>query len=358
MLGKRILKILKWMLIVILSVIVLIVLVRFAGQAINRITPKNGINESRYVDINGTKQWISIYSENKENPVLLYLHGGPFFATSALDYPMMRKLGKEFTVVNWDQRGSGHNYKKYPYDKAVDGEMMLKDAEEMTEYLLERFQTDKIFLFGSSWGSVLGGNMVLDHPEHYYAFLGTSAVIDVYEHQRVFKEVMREEYKDNPEILMLLDLYNEKMDAYSQAELYDKLEEKCVKKEAIMNCADYNILLGVFFNPYAGIDQIGLVTFNSKKYEEYMNILCPNTYDLITSLSLKDRKEYQVPVYYLVGREDVRPISMYREVAEYLEQISAPDKEIRYVDGGHFAATMSSETIRQYLHDIKEKNFE
>ncbi|MFE7359089.1 hypothetical protein ACFU8Q_39905, partial [Streptomyces sp. NPDC057543] len=42
-----------------------------------RITTPNGINEQDFVRIGGIDQWISIRGEDRNNPVLLELHGGP-----------------------------------------------------------------------------------------------------------------------------------------------------------------------------------------------------------------------------------------------------------------------------------------
>ena len=70
-------KMFKWIGIILLIIIAVIFILRSVGMGINKRTPKGGINESMYVDINGTKQWINIYGQDKDNPVLLYLHGGP-----------------------------------------------------------------------------------------------------------------------------------------------------------------------------------------------------------------------------------------------------------------------------------------
>ena len=73
----KIFRIIKWIAVVILSLLTVFFLVRAIGKAIYNQTPAGGINESMYIDVNGTKQWISIYGEDIDNPVLLYLHGGP-----------------------------------------------------------------------------------------------------------------------------------------------------------------------------------------------------------------------------------------------------------------------------------------
>ena len=78
-------KILKSIKRIVVAVLILLIAfwgVRAVGKAIYNKTPDGGINESMYIDVNGTKQWINIYGENIDNPVLLYLHGGPGSATS------------------------------------------------------------------------------------------------------------------------------------------------------------------------------------------------------------------------------------------------------------------------------------
>lgn len=59
--GTKILKIIRNIVFIILSLILIFLLVRSIGKAVNNRTPKGGINESMYVEINGTQQWISIY---------------------------------------------------------------------------------------------------------------------------------------------------------------------------------------------------------------------------------------------------------------------------------------------------------
>ena len=104
---KRILKIFKWTGIIILSLIVILLIIRFIGKLYYNRTPENGINETMYIEVNGQEQWINIYGEDKSNPIILYLHGGPGGSTSTMDWVVLRKLASDYTVVNWDQRGCG-----------------------------------------------------------------------------------------------------------------------------------------------------------------------------------------------------------------------------------------------------------
>src|SRR5712692_3953463 len=71
------------------------------------ITTPNGIDQARYVEIGGIEQWITIRGEDRSNPVLLFLHGGPGDATNPWSYAVFRSWLKVFTVVQWYQRGAG-----------------------------------------------------------------------------------------------------------------------------------------------------------------------------------------------------------------------------------------------------------
>ena len=79
---KKFLKILKWTGIVLLGIIIILLIVRLIGKMYYNRTPEGGINESMYIEVNGQQQWLSIYGEDQNNPVLLYLHGGPGYSSS------------------------------------------------------------------------------------------------------------------------------------------------------------------------------------------------------------------------------------------------------------------------------------
>ena len=156
---KATLKTAKKILIVLATMIIILAVVRSVGMGINKRTPKGGINESFYVDINGSRQWINIYGQDINNPVLLYLHGGPGSATSPVDYSFTRKWSDVYTVVTWDQRNVGKSFDKKNISDKITKDIMMADGKAMTEFLLSYMGKEKITLLGHSWGSMFGANL-------------------------------------------------------------------------------------------------------------------------------------------------------------------------------------------------------
>jgi proline iminopeptidase len=146
-----------------------------------KIVSEHGVEESALIDIGGIKQAISIRGRDTRNPILLVLHGGPASPEMPHAYTFQAPWEDYFTVVEWDQRGSGKTFAAN--DPAVLKDTltiarMADDTIELTNYLRERFHKRKIFLLGHSWGSVLGITAVTAHPELFYAYVGTGQVVN------------------------------------------------------------------------------------------------------------------------------------------------------------------------------------
>ena len=93
------------------------------------------------------KQGMFIRGENRNNPVLLYLHGGP--GTPMLQFISYleenHRLEKYFTICYWDQRGSGMTYSKDTDASTMTLHQMVEDTLEVTKYLKRLFQIEKIY---------------------------------------------------------------------------------------------------------------------------------------------------------------------------------------------------------------------
>ncbi len=144
------------------------------------VTSPNGIDEGRYIDIGGIQQWVTIRGEDRRNPLILFLHGGPGDATNPSAYPVFRPWQKHFTVVQWDQRGAGRTLGRHGRSlvETITIDRMAQDGIELAEALRKLMGQGKIILVGHSWGSLLGAFMAKARPDLFYAFVGTGLVAD------------------------------------------------------------------------------------------------------------------------------------------------------------------------------------
>ena len=134
-------------------------------------------DEKRMVVLGGLPQKIHIKSEDESNPVLLFLHGGPGVCNRHTVMTDHADLAKTFTIVAWDQRGSGGSY--YGAKKeTLTVDQLVEDANALVLWLCERFHKEKIFIIGGSWGSELGTYLAHRHPEHIAAYVGFGQVVD------------------------------------------------------------------------------------------------------------------------------------------------------------------------------------
>jgi len=137
------------------------------------------IDEQKFVPINGIEQWVVIRGEKCENPVLIIVHGGPGNPMTPYAKAIYGPWEKEFTLVLWDQRGSGMTYGRKPpaEDDPLTLELMRDDGIAVTEYALKRLGKRKAILKGASWSSVLGPLMIKARPELYSAYVGTAHMV-------------------------------------------------------------------------------------------------------------------------------------------------------------------------------------
>ena len=147
-----------------------------------RIVSPNGIEELRKVRIGGIDQWLSIRGRDRRNPILLVLHGGPASPFLPIAYTYQSPWEDYFTVVQWDQRGTGKTYASNSEAQMAPGmtiEGMADDAAQVVQYLRRHYGKQKIFLLGHSWGTVLGTMLAQRHPEWFHAYIGVGQVVNV-----------------------------------------------------------------------------------------------------------------------------------------------------------------------------------
>lgn len=144
------------------------------------------IREDRYVRVGGVEQWLQIRGENRANPVLLVVHGGPGSPYSVFT-PLLREWEREFTVVHWDRRGCGRTLRRNgtPAAGELTFERLTADGIEVAQYLCEHLGVEKIVLMAGSMGTLIGLPMVQQRPDLFSAYVGTDFYVNMRENDRI-----------------------------------------------------------------------------------------------------------------------------------------------------------------------------
>jgi len=137
-----------------------------------KITGITSIESLEKITLGDVEQWILIRGEDRSNPVLLWLHGGPGRPTLPLATKHDSELIKHFVVVHWDQRGAGKSFSPEIPTSSMIMDQFVSDTIELTQILNERFNKQKLFLIGHSWGSKVGVLTVNQYPDLFHAFIG------------------------------------------------------------------------------------------------------------------------------------------------------------------------------------------
>ena len=158
-----------------------------------QVVSPHGIDQQLKISVGGIQQWITVRGRDLQNPILLFIHGGPAAPEMPTSWTFENPWEDFFTVVQWDQRGSGKTYTANDpklIAPTLSTDRMEKDAEEVVQYLRAKFHKDKIFVLGHSWGSNLGLLLAERRPEWLFAYIGMGQMIDTRASEKESYEAM------------------------------------------------------------------------------------------------------------------------------------------------------------------------
>jgi pimeloyl-ACP methyl ester carboxylesterase len=140
------------------------------------------VDEAGYVRLGGIEQWVIIRGDNCANPVILFVHGGPGNPNTPYAHGPYRPWEKQFTLVEWDQRGAGRTFARNPVKPGEDGpaltvERIAQDGTELASMVLSHLKANKAILMGGSWGSVVAVHMAKARPGLFAAYVGTGQLV-------------------------------------------------------------------------------------------------------------------------------------------------------------------------------------
>lgn len=287
---------------------------------------KNGVHKLKKVEIGGIEQWILVRGKNRDNPILLFLHGGPGSAQIAVSRAYFSKLEENFIVVNWDQRGAGLSYSEDLPKDTMTVKSFINDTKELIEYLLNTYNKKKIFLAGHSWGSGLGILVTNKYPQLIHAYIGIAQIADMQENERIAYKYVNEYARKNNNIKAIKQLqkigYPPYKDLISSMKIRSRWTSKFGSRFYKMDMKQFMSKF-LISSEYTIADMFKFI--KGSKYsidtmwEEVSNL---NLFNLVPEVS--------VPVYFLLGKHDyTAPF----EIAEkYFYKLTAPFKEIVWFD--------------------------
>ncbi|MEO8356653.1 MAG: alpha/beta hydrolase [Chloroflexota bacterium] len=342
-----------------LTIIVLLGIIVVASQWMAHTPPilgadgkplPNSIASLEKVQLGGVDQWLIIRGEDVNKPVLLFLSGGPGASEAARVLRFNQELEKHFVVVIWEQRGCGKSYPSLNPKADLTVEQYASDTIELTEMLRVRFDEQKIYLVGHSWGTIFGVAAVQARPDLFHAYVGTSQMVDVLETDQVIYDMVMEDSRDmgDTQFVKTLEaqgappyLVKSPIQPYSTlfGREYSLYEFPNIKSEEYRR--DGDILLLMLKQPeYGWLDRVYYLLGLMNTF----NVVYPQLQELDFRI---DAARFDLPVYQMLGRHDMN--NPYQIPEEYFNLLQAPSKQLYFFeDSGHGMIWEEA----PYFHDI------
>jgi pimeloyl-ACP methyl ester carboxylesterase len=283
------------------------------------------ISEKILVTINGVEQGMFIKSTNSNNPVLLFVHGGPGMPEYWLTQQYPTGLEDHFTVVWWEQRGAGLSYNPDIPAETMTAEQYIADTLEVTKYLRKRFNREKIYLMAHSWGSYIGIQAAAREPDLYYAYIGVGQIAYQIKSEQLAYAYALAYYQKigNTEMVQKLEAAPPTMTVPLPA-AYEALRDEYMHGAGIGTThAMRSVVTGIFlpswqFREYTVGEKINL--WRGKSFSRNFNL-----WDTMQATDLtKQVTQLALPVYFFEGAFDYT--CAYPLAKDYFEQLKAPVK--------------------------------
>lgn len=279
-----------------------------------------GIGEKVFLEVGGIKQGMIIKGNDMQNPILLFLSGGPGIPEYFLNYQYPTFLEDEFIVCFWDWRGTGLSYSKSIPPESMTHEQFVSDTVEVTKYLCERFKTDKIYLAAHSFGTSIGIQVINEYPELYHGYLAIGQMADQPHSEQIAYEYMLSQCKKENNLPLLRQL--EKNPVSTESYFCSGTRDKAMHILGIGTTRRMkSVITGIFFPSLRMTDYTLKERINIWRGKAFVN---QTMQDIYTFNAFEIVKSVDVPVYFLAGKYDYT--CCYELQKEYFDFLEAPEK--------------------------------
>ena len=309
------------------------------------------IAEINSVTLGGNQQWIQVRAASPDNPVILYIPGGPGQSDFAMSRALLQPLEDDFVVVTWDQAGNGRAYASFDPD-AISPAHAVSDLVELTDYLRQRFDEEKIYILGESWGTIPAVLAAQLHPELYYALINSGQMVDlVATDQIIYQDLLAwADANDHGLARQLRDFGPPPYDgiwAYSVFfENYPKIEGSYDQPQAYVDRFEASGVgfFGMMGSEYDPINKVNLF----RGLMDTFDVMYPQLREINFR---EDVPSLDVPIYLFDGEHELR--GRREPLYEWYGMLQAPEKQMfTYEDGGHAVAFEHADDLDRILQEI------
>lgn len=322
---------------------------------------EGGISEKIFVQIGGVSQGMFIRTKNVENPVLLFLHGGPCFPNYFLFEKYEPGLEDYFTVCYWEQRGGGLSFTPEVTMESMTLKQLSADAIEVTNYLRKRFGKEKIYIMAWSGGTTIALPAVSEHPKLFHAYIAIAQIVRQSESERIAYDFMLEQLAEMKDHKTIKELEKYR-DLESESDLISffnsPIRDNLMHKLGIGTMRQMkSVITGVFIPSL----QCRAYTLKEKLIMWKSKLLFLPRSDLKLQVLTKDFSEYcteiEIPIYFVSGKYD---LTVNIDVSKgFYDQISFPLKGFYTFDNSAHAPLFEEQgRFREVLErDVLHANF-
>lgn len=330
---------LRWLLAVVVALAIIVGAILLRPAWTPRIDTPNSVASLEAVTLNGSRQWILVRGDNRNDPVLLFLHGGPGMPAMYLAHASTRLLEKDFVVIHWDRRDAGKSFNPNmpPDQERVSAQ--LADAEALVRLLRERFGTRPMFLVGHSWGTYLGMLLIKRHPDWFAAYVGMGQVTDPAKERAVADRFIHDEAvrRGNKEALVEM---RKDPNAYSEKWLFQ------FGGELHHSTSFLPLLLTGFMAPEYTLHDALNVAKGPNYAARYMK------YDVISKPLSEVVTTVDVPAFLFAGRYDYVTPSVLG--VAYFKKLEAPCKKVFWFENSaHFPFYEEPKHFAEAMQDVR-----
>jgi pimeloyl-ACP methyl ester carboxylesterase len=321
----------------------LLVRLRARTTAQYTINSVKGIDEEAFVPIGGIDQWITIRGQDRANPVLLFLHGGPGDVTNPWTFAMFAPWEEQFTVVQWDQRGAGKTFGRNGagIGPTMTMDRMVQDGVEVADYLRHHLNKKKIIVVAHSFGSIIGLRMVRARPDLFCAYVGTGQVADETRNYYAAYDALMQNARAVGNHEAIADLTRVGPPPYKSGDGY-RTQWKWANKFEGADVFLYSRLGLTLVAPGSSVRDINMSDDGQALSGD--RLVSQATTQTPAGLGL----DFAIPMFFFQGAEDfTTPTAL---AHQYLDALKAPQKAFVPIEGGgHFAVFMKPDLFLKEL---------